>query len=39
LFVVLLVMAPPSQELEPPAILGRFMPNHGGTVAGFRYRS
>jgi hypothetical protein len=24
LFVVLLVMAPPSQELEPPAIPGRF---------------
>src|SRR6185503_10400537 len=26
LFVVLLVMAPPSQELEPPAIPGRFKP-------------
>jgi hypothetical protein len=25
LFVVLLVMAPPSQELEPPAIPGRFI--------------
>jgi hypothetical protein len=24
--VVLLVMAPPSQELEPPAIPGRFIP-------------
>ncbi|MGY4319557.1 hypothetical protein ACVWW1_008884 [Bradyrhizobium sp. JR3.5] len=24
MFVVLLVMAPPSQELEPPAIPGRF---------------
>src|SRR4030081_2699072 len=27
LLVVLLVMAPPSQELEPPAIPGRFRPN------------
>jgi hypothetical protein len=26
LFVVLLVMAPSSQELEPPANPGRFMP-------------
>src|SRR5664279_3368576 len=28
LFVVLLVMAPPSQELEPPAIPGRFKTIH-----------
>jgi hypothetical protein len=30
LFVVLLVMAPPSQELEPPAIPGRFKTHHPG---------
>ncbi|WP_246015989.1 IS3 family transposase, partial [Azospirillum griseum] len=35
LFVVLLIVAPPSQELEPPTIPARFKPDsdHGGPVA------
>src|SRR6476661_7008569 len=34
LFVVLLVMAPPSQELEPPAIPGRFtVPLQAGHIS------
>jgi hypothetical protein len=37
LFVVLLVMAPSSQELEPPAIPGQFTPPKTSTSQCYNY--